>query len=245
MDWRRKSIASFTQFIGLCVPIRLCLYVPTIAVLLASFGCRISSNGHNIDGVRSYQVGQYQQAIQSFQQALVDDADNPDAYYNLAAIYYDLGKRNRDQALLGQSEGLYHQCLDLEPDHTACHRGLAALLVDTNRPESAFTLLQRWNQRSQGLAEPRIELARLYQEFGDRDSAVRHLTDALNVDSSNTRAWTALGQIREQQGQLAQALSNYEQAYNLNNFQPGLAQRIATLQRQVVPGADTPQGTRF
>jgi tetratricopeptide (TPR) repeat protein len=221
------------------------LFALSAIVLASSSGCRISANGHNVDGVRSYQVGEYQKAIQSFQQALIDDPDNSDAYYNLAATYYDLGKRNADRSLLAQAEGLYHQCLDLKPDHTACYRGLAALLVDTNRSDSAFTLLQRWSQRSHDLAEPRIELARLYQEFGDRESAVRYLTDALNVDSANPRAWTALGQIREQQGQLAQALSNYEQAFNLNNFQPGLAQHIATLQRQIVPGGLTPQGTQI
>jgi tetratricopeptide (TPR) repeat protein len=193
----------------------------------------MSASGHNVDGVRNVQFGNYQAAIQDFQQALLADPNNADAYYNLAAIYHELGRKNSDQNLLQQAEGLYHQCLDRNSDHAECHRGLAVLLVQTDRAESAFTLLERWATRSQRLADPRIELARLYEEFGDQDSATRHLTDALDAEPHNARAWTALANLREKRGELAQALSNYQHAYNLNRLQPGVAHRIAQLQRNL------------
>ena len=209
-----------------------------VGMLVAGqMGCSTSGQGRNIDGVRNFQSGQYQQAIQDFQQALASNPYNANAYYNLGATYYAIGKQRNDRQLLTQAEGLYHQCLDLQPDHTDSYRGLAALLVDTDRTDSAFTLLKRWANRSPSLADPRIELARLYEEFGDSSTASRHLTDALQLDANNARAWTALGRIREQQGQIAQALSNYQQAYNLNQFQPGLAQRIASLQQGVSANA--------
>jgi Tfp pilus assembly protein PilF len=110
---------------------------------------------------------------------------------------------------------------------------LAALLVDTDRSKSAFTLLKRWSQQNLQLSDPRIELARLYEEFGDRESAARYLTDALSIDAQNPRAWAALANIRDQQGQLAQALSNYRQAYQLNQNQPAIANRIAALQQRM------------
>ncbi len=193
----------------------------------------MSAQGRNVDGVRDYQTGQYHGAIQHFQQALTRDPNNADAYYNLAATYYALGKMNNDQALLQQAEGLYHQCLDLNPDHTSCYRGLASLLVDTDRQESAFTLVKRWAERSYYSAEPRIELARLYDEFNDQETAIQHLTDALQIDATNARAWTAMGQLREKRGELAQALSNYQQAQNLNQHQQGLVPRIASLQQNL------------
>jgi tetratricopeptide (TPR) repeat protein len=204
-------------------------------VLLLICGCRFTGQGRNIDGVRQYQQGQYQAAIQKFQQSLVVNPQNADAYYNLAATYYAMGKANRNQEYLAQAEQLYHQCLDLQPNHTACHRGLAALLVDTNRPDAAFTLLKRWTAREPALADPRIELARLYEEFGDKATASQHLSEALHVDARNARAWSALGRIREQQGQVAQALSDYQQAYALNRDQKGLSERIAMLQRSLPP----------
>ncbi len=205
-----------------------------LAIFVATAGCSWSANRRNIDGVRQYQTGRYSEAIQSFQKALAAKPNDPDAYYNLAATYSAIGKANRDQATLIQAEGLYHQCLDLNPEHAACYRGLAALLVETNRSESAFTLLKRWAQRNPQSAEARIELARLHEEFGDKDAAAQLLADALQINSYNSRAWSALGRIREQQGQLAQALSNYQQAYQLNQFQPGVGDRIAVLQQGAV-----------
>ena len=206
----------------------------------------MSAVGKNVDGVRDFQQGQYQSAIQRFQQALASDPNNANAYYNLAATYYALGKYQGDQGLMNQAEGLYHQCLDLQPNHVECHRGLAALLVDTNRPESAFTLLKRWAMQNPSDPSARIELARLYEEFGDKDSAIQHLSDALHANATDHRAWAALGRIRESRGELAQALSNYQQAYNLNQFQPGLGTRIATLQQNLnVSGGLQAGGTQM
>jgi tetratricopeptide (TPR) repeat protein len=192
----------------------------------------MSASGYNVDGVRNFQQGQHQTAIQKFQQALAADPGNSDSYYNLAATLHDWGRRAGDASLLQQAEGLYHQCLDINPDHVDCHRGLAVLLVDTKRPQSAFTLLERWVARSR-VSDARVELARLHEEFGDGDAARRYLADALEVDATNPRAWSAMGRLREQEGQYAQALANYRHAYNLNNFQPGVQQRITQLQRLV------------
>lgn len=208
-----------------------------ILLVLTQFGCSLSSSGRNVDGVRSFESGEYQAAIEDFQQALASDPKNANAYYNLGATYYAMGKQQGNAQLMQQSEGLYHQCLDLEPNHTDCYRGLACVLVDTNRSDSAFTLLKRWGTRNPNDPAPHIELARLHEEFGDHDNAARQLTDALHLDSSNARAWTALGRLREQEGQTAQALANYQQAYNLNKNQPGLAQHIASLQQNLAVAA--------
>jgi tetratricopeptide (TPR) repeat protein len=160
----------------------------------------------------------------------------------LGATLHDWGRRSQNQELLQQAEGLYHRCLDISPDHVDCHRALAVLLVDTNRRDSAFTLLERWAARNPQRADPRIELARLYEEFGDGVSARQYLTQALDVDSTSSRAWAALGRLRENEGRLAQALTDYQHALNLNRQQPGLSQRIAYLQQRVAQ-APTPMAT--
>ena len=218
------------------VTVSICCYS-----ILPLGGCS-SSRGFNLAGARSYERGNYQRAIGQFQDALAKDPANADAYYNLASTYYSVGKSQNAPAFMQQAESLYNQCLDLRPDHVSCHRGLAALLVDTNRPESAFTLLKRWSARSQQLAEPRIELARLYEEFGDYDNATRHLTDALNVHPGNSRAWAAIARLRERDGKLAQALSDYQQAYNLNQRNPAVASRIASLRQNLALGGSQTNG---
>lgn len=185
--------------------------------------------------------------MQQFQDALVRNPRDPDAYYNLAASYHYLGKHRSDSTMLNQAENLYHQCLDLHPDHIPCHRALAVLLVETDRPQSAFTLLERWAARSPHVTDARVELARLHEEFGEQDMAQRYLADAIDVDPSNSRAWAAMAHLREEEGRYAQALTNYQQAYYLNNYQPGVPQRIAQLQQRIasVPSPLANPGSRY
>lgn len=213
---------------------------------IALAGCHTTGTSQNVEGVKYFQQNQPQAAMHQFQQALAANPQNPDSYYNLAACYHYMGKQSSDSSSLNQAENLYHQCLDLSPDHVAAHRALAVLLVDTNRSQSAFTLLQRWAARNPQSADARIELARLHEEFGERDATRRYLTEAVELDPSNSRAWVAIANFRESDGELATALANYQRAYYLNNQLPGVAERIALLNQRMATGGTTPaNGTRL
>lgn len=199
-------------------------------------GCHWSAAGRNVTGTAMYQQGRYHEAIANFEQALKDEPANADAYYNMASSYHNLGKVQGDQAALTQAEQLYNQCLNISPDHPDCHRALACLLVETGRADKAFTLLERWAQRSPNVVDSHIEVARLYQEFGDQQSAIRHLEQAVNVDPNNprtARAWAALANLREQTGNVQQALMDYHRSHQLNPFQPAVGERIAALQQSI------------
>ncbi len=212
--------------------------------LLLSFsaGCRMVADGQNIEGVRLEQQGQHHAALQRFQQAITSNPTNADAYYNMAATYHHIGIEENDKRQLEQAETLYNQCLDLDENHTDCRRGLAVLLTETNRSDRAFNLMKNWANSQPQLAEARIELARLYEESGDFETAKLHLNKAILLEQHNARAWAALGNIREQLGDQEQALANYQRSYNLNSFQPGVAQRIASLSRSTISGGDTSGG---
>lgn len=194
-----------------------------------------------------YQQGQYDAAMQRFQQAVTSNPESADAYYNMAATVHQMGVTRNDQNALNQAETLYNQCLDLDEDHTDCYRGLAVLLAETGRSDRAFNLLKNWAIRSPQVADARVELARLYEEFGEVDTAKIHLAEALQIDQHSARAWNALGRLREQTGDYTQALADYQRSYNLNQFQPQVAERIAALNRTVSGGAtpSRPGGTRM
>ena len=204
-------------------------------LLTAASGCRTAAM-KNTSGVALHQQGRYDEAIGNFQEALSHDPTNADTYYNLASSYHNKGKVTGDGQLLAQAEQLYNQALDISPDHPQCHRGLACLLVDTERPDKAFTLMQRWNARSPQVIDSHIELARLYEEFGDKDSAIAHLEQAVAVNANNAsaaRAWSALASLREQTGNPQQALQNYYRSQQSNPYQPAVTERIAALQRSL------------
>ncbi len=212
------------------------LIAGTLACSLS--GCQWASSGQNSVGARLYEQGQYTAAMQAFQKAITTDPTNPDGYYNLAAAYHQQGNQREDPASLHQAESLYNQCLDHAPDHVECHRGLAVLLADTGRADRAFALLKNWASRNPTAAEPRIELARIYEEHNEPQSALKYLEDAVELDANNARAWLALGRLRESSGDPTQALTNYQRAYALNNMQPLVAERIAALSRQLNASRD-------
>lgn len=209
-----------------------------------SLGCRAVATGRNVDGVRYFQQGQYPVALQRFDAALTIDPKNPDSYYNKGAILHRTGLATKDQNSLTQAESLYRQCLDYNPNHVDCHRGLAVLLTETGRVPEAFTFMRGWVTSQPQNADARVELARLYEEYGDPRSAQVYLTEALAIAPNNWRAHAALGRLQEQSGDVQQALVNYQRSYNLNRFQPQVEQRIAELQKKApLAGAGTTVAT--
>lgn len=207
--------------------------------LLASMaGCQWASSGQNAQGARLYQQGQYSAAMQEFQKAITSDPTNPDGYYNMAAAVHQQAKQRSDSEAFKQAESLYNQCLDHNPNHVECHRGLAVLLVDTGRPDRAFTLLKNWAGRNPNYAEPRIEVARLYEEHNEPQTARKYLEDAVQLDAQNPRAWLALGRLRETMGDPAQALQNYQRAGAIAGMNPAIQERIAVLTRQLNSAQD-------
>jgi Tfp pilus assembly protein PilF len=202
-------------------------------------GCTLISQGHNAEGVRMYQSAYYEGALNQFQKAVDADPKNPDAYYNLASTYHQLGKLHHRDPDLQQAESNYHRCLDQNPNHEECYRGLAVLLIDRGHPEQGRELLELWAQRSPGLPGPKIELARFNEEQGDKQNAQARLIEAIAIDPNNARALTALGKLREDSGDTAQALANYQRSLALNRSQPQVAARVAALQRGVNAGSTT------
>lgn len=217
-----------------------------LSCLAALGGCRWSSIGQNTVGVRLYEQGRYSEALQQFQTAQRTDPSNPDGYYNLASTYHKLGVTQKDAQIIEQAESLYNQCLDLQPNHVDCHRGLAVLLAESGRPDSAMKLLKNWAQANPQMSDARIELARLHQEFGQTKVAEQYLDEALALNPNDHRAWTARGQMREEAGELDQALQNYQQSLAINNLQPDIYQRVAGLNvkiaQRTLSGIGQPQG---
>jgi tetratricopeptide (TPR) repeat protein len=226
--------------------------VAAVALLGTTTGCQFTARGQNLSGVRQFQTGNYQAAAAHFQQALKMNPRNADAHYNLAALYHRYAAMQRDSNLFAQAETHYQQCLLIDPNHPDCRRGHAVLLAETNRLQDAYQSIQRWADMSPTSAEPRVELARLYQEHGDRQSAEIYLQQALQIDPNNSRAWGAIGKLREEAGQLSEALANYQKSYQLNPTQTGAYHKIAELQGRGVHAAPiagpvqtgAPTGTR-
>jgi tetratricopeptide (TPR) repeat protein len=219
----RNRASRLPQIWGVCL-------AAAMAVTLG--GCKWAASGQNATGARLYEQGQYSAAMQQFQKVIITDPANADGYYNLAATNHALGNQRHDAQQLERAEALYNQCLDYDSHHVECHRGLAVLLIDTGRPDRAFALMKNWAAQNPALAEPRIELARLYEEANDQETALRYLEDAVQKDPNSPRAWLALGRLREQSGDYNQAVQNYQRSLAID-AQPQVQERVTMLNRQL------------
>ena len=196
-------------------------------------GCNWSATRHNTLGRESFLNGQFSQAINQFQQALNREPNNPDALYNMGVTYFTLGKQSRNTQWIGQGEQLLRQSIAQNDQHVDAHRSLAVLLVESGRRSDALDLLNTWQQRHPESSEPLVELARLYQEFGDQTQATNLLANALQVDGTNIRALKAMGHVRELQGQYNLALDNYLRSYQLDSRQVDVATKISEMQTRI------------
>jgi len=206
------------------------LLIVALVICSSQTGCNLGQQYNNVTGRQAFELGQYNTAVNEFQKALTKNPNNPDALYNLGASLYAQGKQTRNAQFLGQAEQLYRQSIAANDQHVDAHRGLAALLIETGREKYAFDLINQWKTRYPGSTEPVVELARLYQEYGDNRRATDLLSDALKIDSNSIRALKAMGHVREVQGQTHLALDNYLRVLQINNQDTSVAQRVASLQ---------------
>ena len=208
-------------------------WIFAIILISATTGCNIGAQRHNNVGRQAFEQGQYSTAINEFQRALSLNPKNADALYNLGASYYSLGKQSNNQQWLTQAEQLYRQAISLNDQHVDAHRGLASLLIETNQEKYAFDLVNTWKNRYPSSTEPIVELARLYQEYGDNRRATDLLADALKLDSNNVRTLKAMGHVREIQGQTHLALDNYLRVLQIDGQQTDVVSKVASLQTQL------------
>jgi tetratricopeptide (TPR) repeat protein len=213
------------------------------ALLPLAAGCGLRAQGHNVSGVQYYQQGNYPVALARFQEAQRANPQNPDSYYNQAALLHQRGLQTRNTVDLQQAEAMYNTCLGYDPNHVDCHRGLAVLLTETGRTREAFALLSKWAGNNPQSADAQVELARLSEEVGDNRNAEAYLTEALRRDLKNWRAHAALGRQRELAGRYAEAKENYERAYAYNPTQTQLASKVQEMNMKLasssLPGNNT------
>lgn len=206
----------------------------------------------NAEGLRYFGQQRYAEAMTAFTAAQNTDPTNPDVYYNIAATYHQSGKVSLQQGQTAVAQQQYESaiqnyklCLAKNPNHTAAYRGLATLYMECQNADAAFQTLIDWQNVNPVSPEPKIELARLYQEFAQiclvqrrddvakecQDAAVKLLQSAAVTDPANYRVLRALGYLKEQNGDIAGAAADYQRSLQSNPNQKDLSDRLAALQR--------------
>ena len=205
-----------------------------VCLLLWQCGCRsYRSQFGNTSGVQLFAEGKHAEALARFQSAVEANPDDADSYYNIAAVHHYLGRVHKDANQYAQAGQNYLLCLTKNPNHTAAYRGYAVWFMEQNRKEEAVELLKNWSNQNMNSPDPKIELARIYQELGQNREAIDYLTAAIALDPKNARAHRALGYQRELSSDWNQAILNYKSSLDADPNEPDLVSRITQLESQV------------
>ena len=219
---------------------------PVLILLL--LGC--ASQNHTADGIRYYGQAQYDAAMTAFQSALKTNPNDPNTLYNIAATFHQSakvslmsGQTATAQHHYEQAAQHYQDCLIKDANHVDAYRGLAALYMDCHNAKAAFQLLDDWYRANPVSVEPKLELARLNQEYARicliqghtdiaqncRNSAETLLQQVLAADPANYRALRALGYLKEENGDVAGAVIEYQRSLQAYPQQQDLELHVAAL----------------
>ena len=211
-------------------------------------GC--ASQNYNTEGVRYYGQAKYDAAITAFQSSLQANPSDPNTLYNIAATYHQSARSSlrsghtaAAQQQYERADQYYQLCLAKAPNYTNAYRGLSSLYMDRQQGESAYQLLRNWYNANPTATEPKLEFARFYQEFAQicmvqgrtddaqryRDATTTLLQQVLATEPTNYRALRALGYLKEQSGDIAGAVSEYQRSLQANPQQQDLANRVVAL----------------
>jgi len=225
------------------------IYTTSLLTLLM-LGC--ASQNYNTEGVRYYGQARYDAAITSFQSALREKPNDPNTLYNIAATFHQSARTSLRSGHLAAAQQQYEQadqyyqlCLSSDSNYANAYRGLSALYLDCNRGEYAYQLLENWYRASPNRIEPKLEFARYYQEYtriymieGDAERArdyrratEKYLQEALAIEPTNYLALRALGFLKEESGDRAGAVIEYQRSLQSNPQQRDLADRVDALTR--------------
>jgi len=153
-------------------------------------------------GATYHRQGELNQAILSYQEALVFDPDHLSAHTNLATAYLQTGR-------LKEAEQELVHLYALKPKDTKVIFNFGLLLYRTGELASAETKLKKLLELEPHHLETNLLLASIYEEKGEIGQALEHCIKAYQVNSAEPRVLYRLGRAWDMVGDPAKAISYY------------------------------------
>jgi Flp pilus assembly protein TadD len=173
--------------------------------------------------VSSHQAGRLDVAERAYRSVLAATSDHPQALHLFGVLQHQ--RRRNHEAL-----GLIDKAIALSPESWEFHCNRSLVLESLDRRDEAIACLREITAKTMDPA-PWLELALQLERAGLSDEAV----EALNVLTENHpgegRAWSVLGAILQQLGQLEVAEAACCKAANLAPSRPEVLNNLAIVQR--------------
>ena len=165
----------------------------------------IASREINNKGLSLLSLGQEEEAVSCFLEALRMNPDDEEAHNNLGDVYKAQGK-------LDEAIREYQEALRIDPDRDTAHRHLAEAYQAQGKLDEAVrehqSVLKHWTDYSWA----HINMGDVYRTQGKLDEAVREYREALRIDPNYGTAHSQMGDAYKAQGKLDEAIREYQEA---------------------------------
>jgi len=167
----------------------------------------------NIRGACYAALGQLEEAVKNYENALAIKPDYSDVSYNLGNVLKDLGH-------LEKAVESYKKTIAIEPNYYAAQHNLGVTLQELGLFNDAAEQYEQALNIKPDNIEARINLGYVYQSLGQLEEAVAQYDSILSIHPGNIEALNNLGIINRELGYSDEAISYYKKALEID---PGYA----------------------
>src|SRR5262249_52721614 len=144
------------------------------------------------------------------QRALQLDGSLAEAHTSLAFAYHQLWQWDEAEA------GFKHS-IEMNPNYATTHHWYSLHLNDIGRFDDALTEIKRAQELDPISLIITLNLAQIYINRGDINSAVEQATRLLELDPNFPRGHETQGMVYLEQGRYAEAIAELQQAVDLSS----------------------------
>jgi len=196
----------------------------------------------NIQGACHAELGSFEIAVKSYEQAILINSGYAKAYFNLAGTLHEMQD-------LDASVERYKQSLKIEPENEAALNNLGNVYIDLDDHSNAIECYRKaleikpdyvealYSQGSSfytlgqlqeaiksyeklliirpSIAGVRNNLGNIYRELGDTDSAIQSYRQAIKIEPKFVQAFFNLGIVLNEVSDFDDAITVYELAVNI------------------------------
>jgi len=167
-------------------------------------------------GWLAYSQGQYERAIQLYQQSLAYNSKaNPELHNNMAIALVETGKTN-------EAIGHLQQAIGLRPDYAEARNNLAQLISSNLSPQQKDSITISPETKT------KLQIAITHQQAGKWQDAERIYHKLLQQDPYNVNVIQELGDLYCRRSKLEGAIGYYRQALSLKPNSPELLSKIGS-----------------
>jgi tetratricopeptide (TPR) repeat protein len=182
---------------------------------------------YNEDGIHNFSRGNYREARDSFEQALV-------LHHEDIAVVFNLAQTNERLGDAKAAEEGYQDCLRRNPEFVDARQAYANFLYKNGRSQDANQLIEQWATGNEHKADALVLVSWKLRQQRNYPAAYDKVQSALVLEPHNPRALTELGVLYEKMNLPDRSLVLYERALAENPNQFEVRERVEKLKARGV-----------